>query len=101
MKELTRKYNNIQKEVGELMSGAMIQTEARRLRDEGLELGRNEGRIEGRNEGRIEGSAQMLIKMGREYGIDDASLLDRLRKELGISPERAAEYLDKYGKPLV
>jgi hypothetical protein len=43
----------------------------------------------------------MLIKMGREYGIDDASLLDRLRKELGISLERAAEYLDKYGKPLV
>jgi predicted transposase YdaD len=64
-------------------------------------LGRNEGRIEGRNEGRIEGGAQMLIKMGREYGIDDASLLDRLRKELGISLERAAEYLDKYGNPLV
>jgi hypothetical protein len=71
------------------MSGAMIQTEARRLRNEGMELGR------------IEGSAQMLIKMGREYGIDDASLLDRLRKELGISLERAAEYLDKYGNPLV
>jgi hypothetical protein len=46
MKELTRKYNNIRKEVGELMSGAMIQTEARRLRDEGRTEGRQEGTIE-------------------------------------------------------
>jgi hypothetical protein len=54
-----------------------------------------------RKEEREEGSVQMLIKMGREYGMDDVSLLDRLRKELGISLERATEYLEKYGKSLV
>jgi hypothetical protein len=58
-------------------------------------------RKEEREEGREEGSVRMLIKMGREYGMDDVSLLDRLRKELGISLERATEYLDQYGKSLV
>jgi hypothetical protein len=60
------------------------------------EMIRKEEREEGREEG-----VRMLIKMGREYGIDDASLLDRLRKELGISLERATEYLEKFGKTLV
>jgi predicted transposase YdaD len=64
------------------------------------EMIRREEREEGREQGREEG-IRLLIKMGREYGMDDVSLLDRLRKELGISLERATEYLEKYGKSLV
>ena len=39
VRELTRKYTKLQKEVGDLMSGAMLETEARRLRDEYLQEG--------------------------------------------------------------
>jgi hypothetical protein len=104
MKELTRKYSNIQKEVGDLMSGAMIQTEARRLRDEGIEQGLEQGlergMEQGLEQGKTEGKAQMLIKMGREYGLNDVTLLERLKEELSVSSEKAAEYLVKYGESL-
>ena len=39
VRELTKKYTKLQKEVGDLMSGAMLETEARRLRDEYLQEG--------------------------------------------------------------
>jgi ribosome-binding factor A len=96
MKKLTRKYNNIQREVGELMSGAMIQTEARKIRDEGIEL----GRIAGVEQGRNEGKAQMLIEVSREDGLDDATILNRLQKKIGLSLEAATSYLEQYGKSL-
>ena len=47
IKEIAQKYENIQKGVGGIMGGALIETEARRLRDEGKREGRQEGRREG------------------------------------------------------
>ena len=38
-----KKYTKLQKEVGDLMSGAMLETEARRLRDEYLQEGIGQG----------------------------------------------------------
>ena len=43
VRELTKKYTKLQKEVGDLMSGAMLETEARRLRDEYLQEGISQG----------------------------------------------------------
>lgn len=34
IKELTQKYENVQKGIGDIMRGPLIDTEARRLRDE-------------------------------------------------------------------
>ena len=34
IKEIAQKYENVQKGVGDIMGGALIETEARRLRDE-------------------------------------------------------------------
>lgn len=39
--------------------------------------------------------------MGQEFGLDDAVILNRLREKIGLSPETAAAYLEKYGKQLV
>lgn len=44
--ELTKKYENLQKGVGEIMGGALIETEARKLRNEGIEIGRTEGALD-------------------------------------------------------
>ena len=43
IKEIAQKYENIQKGVGGIMGGALIETEARMLRDEGRREGRQEG----------------------------------------------------------
>jgi hypothetical protein len=77
---------DIQKEVGELMSGAMIQTEARRLRDEGIELGRNEGR------------AFEIIRMSIKYHANKDEIITELVEELKMSRKQAEQYLQQYEK---
>jgi DNA repair exonuclease SbcCD ATPase subunit len=81
MKELTRKYSNIQQEVGELMRGPMIQTEARRLRDEGMERGQ----------------AMQIIRMSMKYHINNDEIITELVEELKISTKQAEQYLTQYG----
>jgi hypothetical protein len=58
-------------------------------------------RKEEREEGREEGRAHMLIEVGREDGLDDATILNRLQKKIGLSLEAATSYLEQYGKSLV
>jgi hypothetical protein len=67
----------------------MIQTEDRKIRDEGIEMGR------------IKGKAQMLIEVGQEDDLDDANILIRLQRKIGLSLEAATSYLEQYGKSLV
>ena len=64
-----------------VMGGTVIETESERLRKEG--------------------EAKMLIEMGREYGLDDATILKRMQDKIGLSLERANIYLNQYGKQLV
>lgn len=45
IKEIAQKYENIQKGVGGIMGGALIETEARMLKDEGRREGRQEGMV--------------------------------------------------------
>jgi flagellar biosynthesis/type III secretory pathway protein FliH len=102
VKELTRKYNNIQKKVGELMSGAMIQTEARKIRDEGIELGRiagvEQGRIAGVEQGRNEGRAFEIIRMSIKYNATKDEIITELVEELKMSKQQAEQYLKQYKK---
>ena len=62
------------------MGGTVIETESERLRKEG--------------------EAKMLIEMGREYGLDDATILKKLQDKIGLSLEQATAYLEQYGKQL-
>ena len=57
-----KKYTKLQKEVGDLMSGAMLETEARRLRDEYLQEGINLGISQGISQGKL----AMLIELVRD-----------------------------------
>lgn len=43
IQELTKKYEHVKQEVGEVMSGALIETEARKIKDEGVQKGLQEG----------------------------------------------------------
>lgn len=49
IKELTKKYENLQKGVGDVMSGALIETEARRILDQGISQGISQGIEQGQN----------------------------------------------------
>ena len=45
--------------------------------------------------------AQMIIEIGQEDGLDDAMILKRLQEKIGVSLERAMDYLKQFGKQLV
>jgi hypothetical protein len=68
------------------MGGTVLETESERLRREG------------RQEGESRGRAQMLIEMGREFGLDDTMIVEQMQKKINISLETALSYLELYGK---
>lgn len=45
-----------------------------------------------------QGEAKMIVELGQEDGLSDEVILNRLQKKIGVSPERAKEYLYEYGK---
>ena len=64
-----------------IMGGVIIETESEKLLKQG--------------------KVQMIIELGQEDGLSDEVILNRLQKKIGVSPERAKEYLYEYGKQLV
>lgn len=45
-------------------------------------------------QGMYQGEAKMLIEMGREYGLDDATILKRMQDKIGLSLEQETVYLN-------
>ena len=70
-----------------IMGGTVIETESEKLIRQGIHQGIHEG------------EAKMLIHMGREYGLDDAALLKKMKEKIGLPFEQAVLYLERYGKP--
>ena len=73
IKEIAQKYENVQKGVGDIMSGALIETEARMIL--------NKGKTEGRNETKKETALRMLQdgelsidKIAKYSGLDIAEV---------------------------
>lgn len=78
---LAHKYDNITKEVDEIMGGQILKfpdTEA-------LKNSKNEGRVEGRIEERIDTL--------REFGMQDDKIVDDIKKKFGLTDEQARQYL--------
>lgn len=58
----------------------------------------NKIQAEGRAEGREEGRAVEIVEMGREFGLSDADILNRLQEKLNLSLQKAQEYFEIYEK---
>lgn len=46
------------------------------------------------------GQAKMIVELGQEDGLDDASVIERLQGKMGVSFETASMYLAQYGRRL-
>ena len=88
VRELTKKYTKLQKEVGDLMSGAMLETEARRLRDEYLQEGINLGISQG-----ISQVAENMIRAQKPA--------EEIESMTGFSIDKLKEIATKIGVMLV
>ena len=69
LKKIAQKYEKVQEGVGEIMCGALIETEARTILLQGLQQGRSEGLQQGRSEG---------LQQGRSEGFTEGSMKGRL-----------------------
>ena len=76
LENIARSYENIRKGVGTIMGGKILDYEAKRIR--------NEGRSEG-----ISGAVDML----RDMGLDDRSIIDKIREKYNLSQKEAEGYV--------
>ena len=60
IKEIAQKYENVQKGVGDMMSGALIETEARTILNQGIKQGKSQGISEAKKQ-----TALKLLKRGK------------------------------------
>ena len=76
LENLAAHYENIRKGVGSVMGGHILDYEAKRIKNEGLEEGLLKGRVEGRIEGREEGIISTLISLVKDgiLSIKDAAV---------------------------
>ncbi|MDY4840143.1 MAG: hypothetical protein SO160_11475 [Lachnospiraceae bacterium] len=79
-----KKYTKLQKEVGDLMSGAMLETEARRFRDEYLQVGVSQG---------ISQVAENMIRAQKPA--------EEIKSMTGFSIDKLKEIVTKIGVMLV
>ena len=87
---IARKYENVMEGVKQVMGGKVLDYEAKRIKNEGIE--------EGIKEGIVEGKAAGIVETGVDFGLSDKEILDKLQIKLNISLQMAQEYFSKYGK---
>lgn len=62
-----------------------------------LESRRDDYEEKGRREGIAQGIAQGIVETGKECGLSDAAIVQRLQKKLGLSIANARSYLEQFG----
>ncbi len=85
---ITNGSKNEERLVG-IMGGTVIETQTEKWIKQGV------------CQGIRQGQAQMIVEIGREDGLDDALILNRLQEKLGLTFEDAKAYLAEYGKQFV
>ena len=68
------------------------------IRDNAYERGVEDGRKDGENKGKIEGGTKEIVEMGREFGLTDDNILERLQDRLNITLEEAKKYFTMFGR---
>lgn len=69
-----------------VMGGTIIETESEKWVRQGMQKGMQQGQV------------KMLIELGQEDGLDDETILQKIQKKVGLSPEEAKACMKKYGK---
>ena len=84
---LTKKNEIIQRKVGEIMGGEIIEMDVIKAHREGM--------VEGIEEGREEG-IRVFIEDKLEDAVSEDIILKKLEKNYGLTAEKAVEYIKKY-----
>ena len=90
VEKLASKYDNVEKEVTEVMGGKVLNYRSKEIFREAMEKGLEEGREEGRKEGQKESIVQLVT---RKYQLGDSP--EKIARDLLMSEEEVEEILGK------
>ena len=94
VKKLASKYDNVEKEVTEVMGGKVLNYRSKEIFREAMEKGLEEGRRKGQEEGRLEGSNQKTVELvTKKYQKGDS--VSKIAEDLLMSVEEVEEILGK------
>ena len=82
IKEITHKYENVKKGVGDIMGGALIETEARIILNQGISQGISQGKMLGMDEANKK-TADRMLKSGKFTIEEVAEYCDLTVEEVG------------------
>ena len=92
MKKYRKKYKDVNREVGDLMRGPMIETEVRRVRDAAL----REGEIRGEARGEARGEIRGYIELGLELELSRADTKERVIMRFKVDEDEAEEKMQEF-----
>lgn len=84
VKEIAKKHENVQKGIGEVMGGALIETSARKLKNEGISEG-------------IKVGIRKLVESLRSLSIPDETIEAQLVERYQMSKDEAIDWVRKTG----
>ena len=96
VKELAHKYSTMTEGIGEIMSGTMIETDARKILDQGINIGISQGEARGEKKGEANGEK----KKGNEIAeamLSDGKPVEEIIKYTGVSLTTLQEIADRLG----
>ena len=94
VEKLASKYDNVEKEVTEVMGGKVLNYRSKEIFREAMEKGLEEGRRKGQEEGRLEGSNQKTVELvTKKYQKGDSA--SKIAEDLLMSVEEVEEILGK------
>ena len=84
IREIAKKYDNVQKGVGDMMSGALIETEARTILNQGISQGISQGINQGISQGIIQGVNETKKKTALIMLQDGELSIEKIAKYTGL-----------------
>lgn len=84
IREIAKKYDNVQKGVGDMMSGALIETEARTILNQGISQGISQGINQGISQGIIQGVNETKKKTALIMLQDGELPIEKIAKYTGL-----------------
>ena len=84
IREIAKKYDNVQKGVGDMMSGALIETEARTILNQGISQGISQGINQGISQGIKQGVNETKKKTALIMLQDGELSIEKIAKYTGL-----------------
>jgi predicted transposase YdaD len=96
IRKLAENHESIQKKVGDLMGGQVLDLDIIRIKHEAEAIGEKKGRAEGKAEGRAEGKVEekengirILIQDNLEEGKSEEVILEKLMRRYDLKESEA------------